>query len=131
MRIATYNKLILHTADLYIERALENECYQREALRSLRTRLMGYKVFHRFSHEEVKQGHELGEDPFMQKLKEVLVATNKHFKFHTDVVKLTDEEVCAMCKYKTDVYSLECGECSRFYGDLFEPIEKEVLDERD
>jgi len=69
MKTSTYNKLILHTADLYIERALENECYQREALVVLRTRLMGYKTFHRFSPEEVKVVQELGEDPFMQKLK--------------------------------------------------------------
>ena len=45
---------------------------------------------------------------------------NKRFKLHTYVVKLTDEEVCAKCVHKTDVYNLECCDCSRYYPDKFE-----------
>jgi len=69
MKTGLHNKLVLHTADLYIEKALENECYQREALLTLHTRIMGYKVFHRFSPEESDEIQELGNDPFMVRLK--------------------------------------------------------------
>ena len=71
MRTGLHNKLMLHTADLYLERALENECYQREALLKLHTSILGYKVFHKFSTEESEEIQILGKDPFMMSLKGV------------------------------------------------------------
>ena len=73
MQTGLHNKLILHTAFMYFEKAIENECYQRAAILELKTKLQGYRVFHRFSQDEAKYITKLGEDEFMKKLKEQFV----------------------------------------------------------
>ncbi len=69
-----HHKLIMHTVDLYIEKALQGgEVYQKDKLIQLHTKLMGYKTFHKFSPEETKVLEKVGEYEEMKKLKEVWV----------------------------------------------------------
>ena len=65
-----HNKLILHTVDMYLEKALENDCYQKDNIRLLRSKILGYKTFHKFTKAESDEIIALGTHQYMVRLRE-------------------------------------------------------------
>ena len=68
----TFDKLIIHTAYLYLDEALKGDiCYQKDKVRLVKSKLSGLSIGYKFTNEEHRRLVEVGNSDVAKRIKSV------------------------------------------------------------